>query len=41
MIAVIALLMALLLPALHRAGNQARKVMCQSNLRQFGTVLPM
>ena len=40
-IAVIALLMAVLLPALQRARNQARKVMCQSNLRQFGTVLRM
>ena len=40
-IAVIALLMAVLMPALQRARNQARKVMCQSNLRQFGTVLSM
>jgi len=40
-IAVIALLMAVLMPALQRARNQARKVMCQSNLRQFGTVLFM
>jgi len=38
-IAVIALLMALLLPALQRARNQARKVVCQSNLCQFGQVL--
>ena len=40
-IAIITLLMALLMPALQRARNQARKVMCQSNLRQFGTVMFM
>ena len=40
-ISVIALLMAVLLPALQRARSQARKVMCQSNLRQFGSVLLM
>jgi len=40
-ISVIALLLALLLPALQRARNQARKVMCQSNLGQFGGVLLM
>jgi len=40
-ISVIALLMALLLPALQGARNQARKVMCRSNLRQFGSVLLM
>jgi prepilin-type N-terminal cleavage/methylation domain-containing protein/prepilin-type processing-associated H-X9-DG protein len=40
-ISVIALLMGLLLPALQSARNQARKVMCRSNLRQFGNVLLM
>ena len=40
-ISVIALLLALLMPALSQARNQARKVMCRSNLRQFGSVLLM
>jgi prepilin-type N-terminal cleavage/methylation domain-containing protein/prepilin-type processing-associated H-X9-DG protein len=40
-IAVIALLMAVLLPALQRARRQARTMVCQSNLRQWGTVLAM
>jgi prepilin-type processing-associated H-X9-DG protein len=40
-ISVIALLLALLMPALRGARNQARKVMCRSNLRQFGSVLLM
>jgi len=40
-ISVIALLMAVLMPALHRARDQARKVICRSNLRQFGNVLLM
>ncbi len=40
-ISVIALLLALLMPALKGARNQARKVICQSNLRQFGSVLLM
>ncbi len=38
-IAVIALLMAILIPALHRARNQARAVACQSNLRQWAMTL--
>ncbi len=38
-IAVIALLMAILIPALHRARNQARTVVCQSNLRQWAMTL--
>jgi prepilin-type processing-associated H-X9-DG protein len=29
--------MAILLPALHRARNQARAVVCQANLKQWGT----
>ncbi len=40
-VSVIALLLALLMPALTRARNQARKVICRSNLRQFGSVLLM
>jgi prepilin-type processing-associated H-X9-DG protein len=40
-IAVIAMLMAILLPALARARNQARAVACQSNLRQWGQILAM
>ncbi len=35
-IAIIALLMALLMPSLQRAKKQARGVLCQSNLRQWG-----
>jgi len=35
-ISVIALLMALLLPTLQRVGRQAKAVVCQSNLRQWG-----
>lgn len=38
-ISVIVLLMALLLPALRRARNQSRAVVCQANLKQWGTVL--
>ncbi|UCG56262.1 MAG: prepilin-type N-terminal cleavage/methylation domain-containing protein, partial [Phycisphaerales bacterium] len=37
-IAVIALLMAILLPCLQRAMRQAKAVVCQSNLKQMGTI---
>lgn len=40
-IAVIALLMAVLLPALQRVKRQARSVVCQSNLKQWGTIFAM
>ncbi len=35
-IGVIALLISLLLPSLHKASESARKVVCQSNIRQIG-----
>jgi prepilin-type N-terminal cleavage/methylation domain-containing protein/prepilin-type processing-associated H-X9-DG protein len=38
-IAMIALLMGILLPSLHRARRQARKIACLSNLRQIGIAL--
>ena len=38
-ISVVVLLMALLLPALSRARKQARAVVCQANLRQWGTFM--
>ncbi len=38
-IAIVALLMALLLPALQRVRRQARTMMCQSHLRQWGMAL--
>lgn len=38
-ISIIALLMAVLLPALGAARNHARSVVCQSNLRQWGATL--
>jgi len=37
-IAIIALLMAILMPTLQRVRNQARAVVCQSNLKQWGTL---
>jgi prepilin-type N-terminal cleavage/methylation domain-containing protein/prepilin-type processing-associated H-X9-DG protein len=37
-ISIIALLLALLLPALQRAKDQARAVICQANLKQWGSV---
>jgi prepilin-type N-terminal cleavage/methylation domain-containing protein/prepilin-type processing-associated H-X9-DG protein len=40
-IAVIALLMAVLLPALQRVRNQARAVVCQTNLKQWGTTVAL
>lgn len=40
-IAIITLLTALLLPALNKAREQANRVACMSNLRQFGIVLQM
>ena len=38
-VSIVVLLMALLLPALSRARKQARAVVCQANLRQWGTVM--
>jgi len=40
-IAVIALLMAILLPVLGRVKRQAKAVVCRSNLRQWGLWFPM
>ena len=40
-IAIIALLMAILMPALQRVKKQARTVMCQANLRQWGTIFAL
>ncbi len=37
-IAIVALLMAILVPTLQRVRNQARAVVCQSNLKQWGTL---
>jgi prepilin-type N-terminal cleavage/methylation domain-containing protein len=38
-ISVIALLMGILIPVLNRAKGQARKVACQSNMRQIATTI--
>jgi len=40
-IAIIAMLVAILLPALQRVRKQARAVVCQTNLRQWGTILDL
>lgn len=40
-ISIVVLLMALLLPALKRARNQARAAVCQANLKRWGTVLAL
>jgi len=40
-ISIIALLMAILLPALRRVRNHARAVLCQTNLKQWGTILAL
>jgi prepilin-type N-terminal cleavage/methylation domain-containing protein len=40
-IAIIALLMGILMPALSRVRKQARGVVCQSNLKQWGTIWAM
>ncbi len=40
-IAIIALLMGILMPALQRVRKQAKTVLCQTNLKQWGTVFNM
>ncbi|MHC4540119.1 MAG: type II secretion system protein [Planctomycetota bacterium] len=40
-IAIIALLMAILMPALQRVKKQAKTIMCQSNLKQWGSIFAM
>ena len=40
-IAIIALLIAILLPALQRVKRQAKAVLCQANLKQWGTTLAL
>jgi prepilin-type N-terminal cleavage/methylation domain-containing protein len=40
-IAIIALLMSILMPALSRAKDQAKAVICQSNLHEWGPVMKM
>jgi len=40
-IAIIALLMSILMPALSKVRQQARGVVCQSNLKQWGTIWVM
>ena len=41
LIAIIALLMAILLPSLQRVRKQAKAIVCQSNLKQWGTTLAL
>ena len=40
-IAIIALLMSILMPALARVRNQAKDVLCQSNLKQWALIFSM
>ena len=40
-ISIICLLSSILIPALQRARHQAKAVVCQSNLRQWGLIFPM
>jgi prepilin-type N-terminal cleavage/methylation domain-containing protein/prepilin-type processing-associated H-X9-DG protein len=40
-IAIISLLLAILIPSLKRARNNARAVVCQSNLKQWGLIFSM
>ena len=40
-IAIIALLLSILMPALQRVKKQARSVMCQANLKQWGTLFAL
>ncbi len=40
-IAIIAILLAIMMPSLKKARNQAVSAMCQSNLKQWGTILTL
>ncbi len=40
-ISIVVLLIALLLPSLRKARNQARAVVCQTNLKQWGTTIAL
>jgi len=40
-ISIIALLLAILIPVVQRVRRQAKAVACQSNLRQWGTILAL
>ena len=40
-IAIIAMLLAILTPALKKVKDQAREVVCKSNLHQWGLIFPM